>query len=105
MNSGDLKIDKTWSLFLDRDGVINKRIIDRYVSSWDQFVFLPGVLDAMKILSGGFGKILVVSNQQGIGKGLMTDDDVRNIHIRMAAEIKNGGGIIDKTYYCPFTEM
>jgi histidinol-phosphate phosphatase family protein len=105
MNSGNLKIDKTWSLFLDRDGVINKRIISGYVSSWDQFVFLPGVLDAMKILSGSFGKILVVSNQQGIGKGLMTDEDVRKIHLQMAEEIKNGGGIIDKTYYCPFTEM
>jgi D-glycero-D-manno-heptose 1,7-bisphosphate phosphatase len=105
MNSGDLKIDKTWSLFLDRDGVINQRIIGGYIHSWDQFVFLPGVLDAMKILSGSFGKILVVSNQQGIGKGLMTDEDVWNIHLRMAEEIKNGGGSIDKTYYSPFTEM
>lgn len=104
MNSGDLKIDKTWSLFLDRDGVINKRIIGGYVSSWNQFVFLPGVLDAMKILSGSFGKILVVSNQQGIGKGLMTDEDVNIIHSRMAEEIKNSGGIINKTYFCPFLE-
>jgi D-glycero-D-manno-heptose 1,7-bisphosphate phosphatase len=105
MNSGDLKIEKTWSLFLDRDGVINQRIIGGYVRSWDQFVFLPGVLDAMKILSGRFGKILVVSNQQGVGKGLMTDEDVRKIHLRMTGEINNSGGIINKTYYCPFTEM
>ena len=104
MNSGNLKIDKSWSLFLDRDGVINRRIIDGYVRSWDQFEFLPGITDAMKILAGKFGKIFVVSNQQGIGKGLMTDEDVNVIHSRMKQEIENAGGFITRTYYCPFLE-
>jgi D-glycero-D-manno-heptose 1,7-bisphosphate phosphatase len=104
MNSGHLKIDKTWSLFLDRDGVINKRIVGGYVCSWDQFTFLPGVQDAIKLLSGNFERILVVSNQQGVGKGLMTDQDVRAIHIRMTEEIVKAGGTIDMTYYCPFLE-
>jgi len=104
MNSGHLKIDKTWSLFLDRDGVINKRIVGGYVQSWDQFEFLPGVADALKLLSGKFAAILVVSNQQGVGKGLITDKDVKAIHARMVEEIGKTGGTIDKIYYCPSLE-
>jgi D-glycero-D-manno-heptose 1,7-bisphosphate phosphatase len=102
MNSGHLKIDNTWSLFLDRDGVINKKIVGGYVCSWDQFTFLPGVPDAIKLLTGNFERILIVSNQQGVGKGLMTDQDVRAIHNRMKEEIVKAGGTIDMTYYCPF---
>jgi len=101
MNSGHLKIDKTWSLFLDRDGVINKRIVGGYVCSWDQFEFLPGVLDAFKILAGNFNRIFVVSNQQGVGKGLMTDNEVSALHSQMLEEIVKAKGNITKTYYCP----
>lgn len=104
MSSGHLKIDQTWTLFLDRDGVINRRNLDGYIRSWNQFEFLPGVLDAMKLLAGRFGKIFVVSNQQGIGKGFMTDEDVTVIHSRMIREIENTGGFINKTYFCPFLE-
>ena len=102
MISGDLKIDKSWTLFLDRDGVINQRIIGGYVQSWNQFEFLPGVLNAIRILNDHFGKTIVVSNQQGIGKGLMTDEDVRFIHDKMNQEISKAGGMIDKIYYSPF---
>jgi histidinol-phosphate phosphatase family protein len=105
MNSGHLKTDITWSLFLDRDGVINKRIVGGYVRLWDQFTFLPGVLDAFKILTGNFNRIFVVSNQQGVGKGLMTDQDVTDIHVRMTEEIVKAGGTVDMTYYCPFLEV
>jgi histidinol phosphatase-like enzyme len=44
----NLKIDRTWSLFLDRDGVINERLPDAYVKSWDQFRFAEGVLEALE---------------------------------------------------------
>jgi len=63
MNLKDLKIDNTWTLFLDRDGVINRRIVDGYVKSWEQFQFNPGVKEALKEVSGLFGRIVVVSNQ------------------------------------------
>jgi histidinol-phosphate phosphatase family protein len=104
MNSDHLKIDNTWSLFLDRDGVINRRIVGGYVRSWDQFEFLPGVTEALKLLTGNFKKIIVVSNQQGVGKGMITDEDVKAIHSRMAEEIVKAAGTIDKIYYCPFLE-
>jgi len=104
MTLKDLKIDQTWTLFLDRDGVINKRIVGDYIRSWDQFIFLPGVQEALSCLSGIFGKIIVVSNQQGIGKGLMTDEDLDLIHQRMIEEVGKTGGRIDKTYHSPFLE-
>ncbi|HEX7412264.1 MAG TPA: HAD-IIIA family hydrolase [Bacteroidales bacterium] len=95
------KIEKGWSLFLDRDGVINTQIPDDYVISLEQFSFIPGVLDAFQILSGYFGRIVVVSNQQGIGKGLMTEAILQIIHTHMISEVEVAGGRIDKVYFCP----
>jgi len=102
MTLQDLRIDSTWTLFLDRDGVINRRIMDDYVRTWDQFEFLAGVPEAIKLLAGIFGKIIVVSNQQGIGKGLMTENDVQQIHRRMTDEIVQAGGRIDAVYISPY---
>ena len=104
MKSADWPIDKTWTLFLDRDGVINERRSGDYVTKWEEFVFLPGVKAAMAKLSGIFGTIVVVSNQQGIGKGLMCINDVEWIHRQMKNEISAAGGRIDKVYYCPYLE-
>jgi histidinol-phosphate phosphatase family protein len=104
MNFNDLYIDRSWSLFLDRDGVINKRIVGGYVTSWREFEFLDGVLSALNILQAEFDKIIVVTNQQGIGKGLMTRDDLHEVHIKMVREIESGGGRIDKVYFSPYLE-
>jgi histidinol-phosphate phosphatase family protein len=98
-------IDSGWSLFLDRDGVINTRISGGYVQKWEQFEFLPGVTDALKILSGEFQKIIVVSNQQGIGKGLMTEEDLNALHRKMISEIERMGGRIDRIYHSPYLEQ
>jgi histidinol-phosphate phosphatase family protein len=104
MNLKSLNIDASWSLFLDRDGVINKRIAGDYVKKWEEFEFLSGVLKALHILSDVFGKILIVTNQQGVGKGLMTEIALDNIHDQMLLEIKNHGGKINKVYYSPYRE-
>ncbi len=101
MNLKNLNISKNWTLFLDRDGVINRRLVDDYVKSWDEFEFIEGVLDAIKKFSEIFGKVFVVTNQQGIGKGLMTEDTLIEIHRKMADEIAKAGGNIDKVYFCP----
>jgi len=71
------------------------------VKSWDEFVFLPGVPDALALLGEFFGRIVIVSNQQGVGKGIMKEEDVRAIHVKMCAEIERHGGRIDKIYFCP----
>ena len=97
----NLTIDPAWTLFLDRDGVINRRIVGDYVKTWEQFEFLPGVTDAIRKFSSVFGRIVVVSNQQGIGKGLMTDAEVQSIHRRMTEEIARCGGKIDGVLVSP----
>ncbi len=97
----NLKIDRTWSLFLDRDGVINKRLIDDYVKNIAEFQFLPGVIEAVAGLSGIFGKIFIVTNQRGIAGGLMSIEDLGRVHGFMLGEIEKAGGRIDKIYFCP----
>jgi histidinol-phosphate phosphatase family protein len=87
-------------LFLDRDGVINKRLVDDYVKSWEEFEFLPGVLHALKIFNSFFKRIIIVSNQQGVGKELMSEQSLTEIHQKMTDSIVRSGGHVDKIYYC-----
>ena len=94
------KIDMTWTLFLDRDGVLNHDKDNDYIRNWEEFRFYEGTLEALAILSNLFGKIVVTTNQKGVGKGLMTIDDLTNIHSNMLAQIEEAGGRIDKAYYC-----
>lgn len=96
-----LTIEGDWTLFLDRDGVINQRIVDDYVKAWNEFVFLPGVLEAINLLSQKFRRMVVVSNQQGVGKGLMRIEDVDHIHRKMKQKIITAGGRLDGVYFCP----
>lgn len=91
------------TLFIDRDGVINKHRPDDYVKCWDEFEFLPGVLDAFVLLAKSFRRIILVSNQRGVGKGLMTEVDLQDIHQRMVSEIIHAGGRLDRIYYCTDT--
>ncbi len=104
MTLKSLNINKDWTLFLDRDGVINKKLDNDYVKHWSDFEFLEGVHDAMKILNGKFGHIVVVTNQQGIGKGLYRTEDLELIHQNMLYEIAYLGGRIDKVYFSPFLD-
>lgn len=94
------QIDKTWTLFLDRDGVINDEKVGEYVLHWNEFIFSTGVLEIFKKLSEKFGRIIIVSNQRGVGKGLMTEEALQSIHLEMEREVGIVGGKIDKIYYC-----
>jgi D-glycero-alpha-D-manno-heptose 1-phosphate guanylyltransferase len=93
-------IDKTWTLFIDRDGVINHEKKEEYIRNWEEFQFYDGVKEALKTFSKKFGKIIVISNQRGVGRQLMTEDDLLNIHRNMQAAIEAEGGGIDRIYYC-----
>lgn len=95
-----LTITPEWTLFLDRDGVINRRIPDAYVSTPDDFEFLPGVLDSLSSLSKIFLHLIIVTNQQGIGRGLMTSQQLDDVHNHMMDKIIKKGGCIDGIYYC-----
>lgn len=99
-----LKINREWTLFLDRDGVINRRIPGDYVKRWEDFDFTPGTLEAIARFSEIFGNIFVVTNQQGIGKGQMSEEDLLMLNKHMLEAIKQAGGRIDKVYFCPDLE-
>ena len=65
---------------------------------------LPGVLETMAFCTQLFGRIIVVTNQQGIGKGLMTEEDLLMIHDHLLNEVDKAQGKIDKIYHCPHLE-
>ena len=94
------QIDPSWTLFLDRDGVINKDVVDDYVKSVDEFVFNAGACEAIALLNRFFGRIIVVSNQRGVGKGLMSHEELQQINDYMLSTIQTTGGHIDAVYYC-----
>lgn len=96
-----LQTDHTWTLFLDRDGVINKNIDGGYVLDWEQFEFLPGVLETIPKLAKLFQRIIVVTNQQCIAKGLLTEEILNEIHQNMMNMIELNRGRIDAIYYAP----
>ena len=87
-------------VFVDRDGVINENRPD-YVKSWSEFEFLPGSLDALKLLTRyGYG-IIVVTNQSVIHRKLLTENKLRRIHEAMSRAVADYGGRIKAVYYCP----
>lgn len=89
-----------YTLFLDRDGVINHEKEDDYIHTWDEFVFYDAVPDAIKIFSGKFDRVLVVTNQRGVGKGVTKLEDLVNIHCNMLKEVEKAGGKIERVYFC-----
>ena len=91
---------KDWTIFLDRDGVINKKIENDYVKDYNEFVFIQNSLKGIAILSNLFSKIIIVTNQRGVGKGLFTENDLILIHEKMMQEIRNNFGNISGLYYC-----
>ena len=96
----DLKnINKNWSLFLDRDGVINEDKPGSYIFSIDEFVFMEGGPELFKPLAERFKHIFVATNQRGVGRGLMTEETLLAILHKMKTDIVNAGGKIDAMYY------
>ncbi|MCB0516358.1 MAG: HAD-IIIA family hydrolase [Chitinophagales bacterium] len=94
-------IHKKWTLFLDRDGVINQRLPNAYVQHYSAFVFLPQVPQAIALLNRFFGKCIVVTNQQGIGKKLMTEEDLMLINQKMREDLQKHNATIDAVYFAP----
>ena len=99
-----LQINKEWTLFLDRDGVINEEKHEAYVNHLDEFIFYPQAQDAIALLSPLFYKTVVVTNQKGVGRGLTLVTELDRIHTYMQAEVIKAGGQIHQIYYCPDLE-
>ena len=94
------EIDAAWTLFLDRDGVINVETVGSYITDWSEFIFHEGVLDALQNLGHIFGNIVVVSNQRGVGKGIMTAESLKEINSNMRSVVSKNGGRINRVYCC-----
>lgn len=96
-------------IFIDRDGVINREpselTKEGYITRWEDFQFLPGVLEALKDLTDKGFKIVIISNQAGIGKGIFTEKALNEITKRMLEEIEAGGARLHSVKYCIHTSL
>jgi histidinol-phosphate phosphatase family protein len=90
------------TVILDRDGVLNKKMPRaQYVRSWSEWEWNPGALEALRLLKQAGFRVAVITNQAGIGRNAMTEDDLHQVHDRMKADAEQNGGRIDAIYYCP----
>ena len=87
------------AIFLDRDGVIN--VDSGYVGDWDSFIFLPGVIEAMRTLCDAGYALVIITNQSGIGRGRYTEEDFHILTERMCEELSRHGVSIAGVYFCP----
>jgi D-glycero-D-manno-heptose 1,7-bisphosphate phosphatase len=97
-------IGRAPTIFLDRDGVINRRHPGDYVRRWEEFVFLPRVKDGLVLLSRAGFRLIVMTNQRGVARGLMTQADLDEIHRRMRIELTDVGATVAAVYACVHDE-
>jgi histidinol-phosphate phosphatase family protein len=88
-------------VFLDRDGVINRGFEDGYVDRWRKLTFLPRSLKALRRLRQARYKVIVISNQAGVSRGIYSRKTLREITRRMRRIVREKGGRLDAVYYCP----
>jgi len=92
------------AVFLDRDGVINRRLPGSYVRNWSEFELLPGVADALAELTRSGAALFIVTNQRGVARGLVRLDDLEDIHARLTADLAASGAELAGVYVCPHDE-
>jgi D-glycero-D-manno-heptose 1,7-bisphosphate phosphatase len=90
------------AVILDRDGVLNERPPQaEYIQTWEGFRWLPGALEAVKLFKRSGHKLILVTNQPGIARGVLTEEALTNIHGRMQAELAQEDASLDAIYFCP----
>lgn len=89
------------AIFLDRDGVINERVFGGYVTEWQEFEFVRGMIDALRQLSSFGLPMIVVSNQACVGKGIVAVATLESMTRKFVASLARAGIRIDAVYYCP----
>jgi len=90
------------AVFLDRDGVLN-RDGPGFVTSPEELELLPGVAEAVRMLQGAGFLTVVVTNQSAVGRGLMTLQDLQEVHDKLESELARDGATLDAIYFCPHT--
>lgn len=91
------ELDK--AIILDRDGTIN--VEKNYISKIEDFEFIENVPEAIKKMNKLGYKVIIISNQSGIGRGYFSEMELRRLNDYMLNQLKNMGAIIDEIYYCP----
>ena len=81
--------------------MINRRLPGAYVRSWDEFRFLPGARAGLRLLREAGYLLIVITNQRGIGRGLMSETDLAAVHARMQSELGRAGAGVDAIFHCP----
>jgi D-glycero-D-manno-heptose 1,7-bisphosphate phosphatase len=90
------------TVFLDRDGVINVKLpVDRYVKDIDEFEFIPGAIQALTILKKMGYLLILITNQRGIARGMMTQEDLERVHNHLRQELSKHDVSLDEIYHCP----
>lgn len=101
-NSSGLPLQHICYVFLDRDGVINRKAPEgKYIFQWSEFLLLPGVEAAISALNHSGRRVIVVTNQRGIALGLYTAEHVEALHQELRRHLAQHGARIDAFYYCP----
>ncbi len=86
-------------VLLDRDGVLNQDS-DAFIKTPDEFVMLEGAAEAVARLNAAGHTVAIVTNQSGIGRGLLTEDMLQNIHNKLKSALQEKGGHVDAIFYC-----
>jgi histidinol-phosphate phosphatase family protein len=90
------------AVFLDRDGVINRKPPEgQYVTRWEEMHILPDAAEAIRLLNRAFFRVMVVSNQRCVAKGLITVRELESMHRQMCKQLAAAGATIHGVYYCP----
>ncbi len=88
-------------LFFDRDGIVNEHPADYYIRSWDEFRFMPGFIESLRIAQAKGYAAVIITNQQGVGKGIYSAKTVETIHANLLAELSGQGLDVLDVLYCP----
>ena len=91
------------TVFLDRDGVISRFTPNDYVKKWEEFEFVPGAIEALTRLSRAGYRLVIISNQGGVHKGIFTEESLSGVTRRMEAVLEKHGVGLDRVYYCLHT--
>jgi|SRR5882672_7117062 len=90
------------AVFLDRDGVINRKAPEgQYITHWEDMEILSGVVEAIQQFGKAEFKVVVVTNQRCVAKGLLGEAELQDLHLKLTELLASRGAVIDAIYYCP----
>jgi D-glycero-D-manno-heptose 1,7-bisphosphate phosphatase len=96
-----MSLEQKKCVFFDRDGVVNEPSDDYFLKSWDEFRFMPGFIESLRVAQEKGYVAVIITNQQGVGKGLTSVEMLDQIHTQLIAELAGLGLELLDVYYCP----